>query len=148
MAHDIFISHAQADKAVADLVCATLEQRGIRCWIAPRDIRPGADWGGAIVAAIRQSRAMVLVFSDSANASRHIPRELERAIDSGIPIVPFRIENTLPRGSLEYNLALVHWLDAVSPPLELHANRLADVIVTMLGMGEPKPDQRVGVPAV
>ena len=101
MAHDVFISHAQADKPVAELVCATLEQRGIRCWIAPRDIRPGTDWGSAIVAAIRQSRAMVLVFSDAANASRHIPRELERAIDLEIPIVPFRIQNIEPRGSLE-----------------------------------------------
>lgn len=147
MAHDIFISHAHADKAVADLVCATLEQRGVRCWMAPRDIRPGADWGSAIVGAIRESRAMVLVFSDAANASRHIPRELERAIDLEIPIVPFRIDNVLPRGSLEYNLALVHWLDASSPPLEAHARRLADVVTTMLGTPEVRATPH-GAPVV
>lgn len=151
MAHDIFISHASTDKAVADLVCATLEERGVRCWIAPRDIQPGADWGSAIVSAIRESRAMVLVFSDAANASRHIPRELERAIDLQIPILPFRIEDVRPRGSLEYNLAVVHWLDASSPPLEIHARRLADVVTTMLGVGSEAPmapvttiDPRVG----
>ncbi len=139
MAHDVFISHASTDKAVADLVCATLEQRGVRCWIAPRDIQPGADWGSAIVGAIRESRAMVLVFSDAANASRHIPRELERAIDLQIPILPFRIEDVRPRGSLEYNLAVVHWLDASSPPLDLHARRLADVVATMLGAVSETP---------
>ena len=53
MSYDVFISHAQRDKAIADAVCATMEQQGIRCWIAPRDIQPGADWGRSIVDAIK-----------------------------------------------------------------------------------------------
>lgn len=40
--HDVFISYAAADKPVADAACATLESRKIRCWIAPRDVVPGA----------------------------------------------------------------------------------------------------------
>jgi hypothetical protein len=133
MAHDVFISHAHEDKTIADMVCARLEQQGVRCWMAPRDIQLGADWGGAIVAAIRSSRLMVLVFSDHANGSRHIPRELERAIDIGIPIIPFRIEDVAPRGSLEYNLSSVHWLDAVTPPVEAHVKQLAQTLRAMLG---------------
>jgi len=133
VAHDVFLSYANADKTMADMVCATLEQEGIRCWMAPRDVRPGADWGGSIVAAIRASRAMVLVFSDHANASRHIPRELERAVDAEIPIIPFRIENVPPRGSLEYNLASLHWLDAITPPVEAHIRHLADSLRAILG---------------
>jgi hypothetical protein len=49
MAHDVFISHSTEDKAVADAVCAILEKNGVRCWIAPRDILPGADWSASIV---------------------------------------------------------------------------------------------------
>ena len=45
MAHDIFISYAHQDRTIANAVCATLEAHGIRCWIAPRDILPGSDWG-------------------------------------------------------------------------------------------------------
>ncbi|MBV8226902.1 MAG: toll/interleukin-1 receptor domain-containing protein [Verrucomicrobia bacterium] len=45
MSHDVFISHSSADKRAADAACALLETRGIKCWIAPRDIRPGSDWG-------------------------------------------------------------------------------------------------------
>ena len=46
MAHDAFISYSSKDKTIADAVCARLEARGIRCWIAPRDVRPGAPvWG-------------------------------------------------------------------------------------------------------
>jgi Mg-chelatase subunit ChlD len=36
MAHDVFISHSARDKPYADAVCAKLESRGLRCWIAPR----------------------------------------------------------------------------------------------------------------
>ncbi|MSO55737.1 MAG: toll/interleukin-1 receptor domain-containing protein [Acidobacteria bacterium] len=108
MAYDVFISHALADKTIADMVCATLEQQGIRCWIAPRDVQPGAAWGEAIVSAIRGSRVLVLVFSDHANASKHIQREVERAIDHEIPILPFRIENVVPSGALEDSLSGVH----------------------------------------
>ena len=50
MAHDVFISHSARDKPYADAMCAKLESRGIRCWIAPRDIRPGMEWGAAILA--------------------------------------------------------------------------------------------------
>ena len=52
MAHDVFISYSSKDKAVADAVCAGLEGRGIACWMAPRDIVPGVDWGAAIIDAI------------------------------------------------------------------------------------------------
>ena len=38
MAHDVFISYPAEDKITADAVCATLEAKEIRCWIAPRDI--------------------------------------------------------------------------------------------------------------
>ena len=47
--HKVFISHAAQDKTVADALCATLEFRNIPCWVAPRDVLPGQDWGTAII---------------------------------------------------------------------------------------------------
>ena len=38
VAYDVFISYSSKDKHVADAVCVALEQHGIRCWLAPRDI--------------------------------------------------------------------------------------------------------------
>src|SRR5215470_15875907 len=70
MAHDVFISYSQVDKTTADAACATLERAGIRCWVAPRDITPGDEWSAAIIKAIDQGRAMVLIFSQNANNSR------------------------------------------------------------------------------
>lgn len=128
MAHDVFISYSSKDKPAADATCAKLEGREIRCWMAPRDIYPGADWSSSIIDAINGASAMVLVFSANANASQQIKREVERAVNKGIPVIPLRIENVAPEKSLEYFISTPHWLDAYAPPLDRHLTYLADVI--------------------
>ena len=136
---DFFISHSSKDKPIADEVCATLERSGIRCWIAPRDIGPGDEYGAAIVHAIDRCRAMVLIFSSNANASRQVSRELERAASRDIPILPVRIEDVVPKDSLAYFVGLMHWFDAVKPPLEDHLQRLPDSANRLL-RGETSAD--------
>ncbi len=132
MAHDVFISYATSDKPVADAVCAGLEARGLRCWIAPRDILPGLDWGAAIIDAITECKAMVLVFSASANSSKQIKREVERAVAKGVTIIPLRIEDVPLGKTLEYFISTPHWMDALSSPLEPHVDRLAQTIRSLL----------------
>jgi hypothetical protein len=61
MGHDIFVSHSAKDKIAADAAVAHLERGGLRCWCAPRDIRPGADWPISLVEGINGSKAMVVV---------------------------------------------------------------------------------------
>jgi hypothetical protein len=143
MAHDVFVSYSSYDKATADAVCALLEARGIRCWIAPRDILPGVSWAEAIIDAIEASRVMVLVFSARANASQQIQREVERAVHNGVTIVPLRIEDAKPSKTMEYFISTPHWLDALTPPLESHIQRLADGLRTLLS----RPDVRQEVSA-
>ena len=125
MAHDVFISHSSKDKTAADAICVFLEGRGIGCWVAPRDIRPGAKWGSSIIQAIRQSRVMILIFSSHANTSPQINREVERAVHFGVAVIPMRIEDVMPEGDLEYFLGVPHWLDAFGAPLESHLEALA-----------------------
>jgi hypothetical protein len=125
MAHDVFISYSSKDKSAADAVCARLEARGIRCWIAPRDVQHGVKYGAAIIDAIRSSRVMVLVLSASANESQHIPNEIERAVSHGVTVLPFRIEDVKPAKALDLFIGSVHWLDALTPPLERHLDDLA-----------------------
>ena len=132
MAHDVFICHAHQDRTVANAVCATLEAHGIRCWIAPRDILPGSEWGAAIIDALKESRAMVLVFSSGSNESDQVKREVERSVHQGIAVVPFRIEDVLPNKTLEYFISTQHWLDALTPPLEDHLAHLAETITVLL----------------
>src|SRR5215471_14417961 len=102
MSFDVFISYSSKDKTTADATCASLENAGIRCWIAPRDIRPGSEYGEALVDALDHCRAMVSIFSASANTSPQIRREVERVVSRGIPVVPLRIEDIAPTKSMAY----------------------------------------------
>jgi TIR domain len=130
--HDIFISYAANDKPTADAACVALEANGVRCWVAPRDIVPGMDWGEAIVNAINECQIMVLVFSSVANESPQIKREVERAAHRGIPIIPFRIQDVSPCKSLEYFISTPHWLDALTPPMEKHLQYLVKSVKVLL----------------
>jgi hypothetical protein len=139
MAYDVFISYSSKDKPAADATCAVLEAEGIRCWIAPRDILPGQEWGASIVKAIANVKIFVLLLSSSANTSPQISREVERAVNHAIPVIPVRIEDVQPTASLEYFINTPHWLDAFKPPLDQHLAYLARVVHTLLEGGEAPP---------
>lgn len=124
MKFDVFISYPHEEKAAADAACAALELAKVRCWIAPRDVAPGAEWASAIVHAIDNCSAMVLIFSSHTNRSRQIRREVQRAFDREKPVIPLRIENVSPEQSLAYYMGPVHWLDALTQPLEQHLQKL------------------------
>lgn len=145
MSHDVFICHSSKDRTLANAICAKLEANRIRCWIAPRDVVPGVEYAQSIVEAIGATRLTVLVFSQNANLSPHVHRELERTASHGIPILPFRVEDVVPTPSVEYFISDAHWLDALTPPMEKHLDYLVGTIRLILDReaaktgGQPLP---------
>ena len=139
MPHDVFISYSSKDKIVADAVCGTLESKKIRCWIAPRDVLAGKPFAASLLNAIRESRVFVLVLSEESNQSVHVLREVSEAVNSGIPIIPFRIADIELSEEMYYYIKSIHWLDAISPPLERHLSKLAKTVQTLLSVGEGQP---------
>lgn len=140
--HDVFISYAQQDKPIADAVCARMESRNIRCWIAPRDINPGKNFPEAIIEGIEEGKVLVVIFSSAANTSPHVTRELTHAVNKGRIIIPFRIEDVPPSKSMEYLIGVPHWLDAVTPPIEQHIDHLIETVEHIIG-----PRTRPAAPA-
>jgi formylglycine-generating enzyme required for sulfatase activity len=146
---DLFISHSSADKETAAALAADFEKRGITCWIAPRDIPFGGTYQAEIVKAIERCGAMLLLFSDSANKSEHILREVELAAHEKKPIYPLRIDSAHPTGGLKYMLANRHWVEH-----KALGNRLGEVIAQMVaaqhaaetGSGEAAPSVAVPPP--
>ena len=130
--HDVYLSYASHDKAAADAICAQLERDGVRCWIAPRDIGPGQEWTQAIASALGVAKVFVLVLSKSANESGVIKREVERAVHIGLPIVPFRIADVAPSGSLEFFISTRRWLDGFKGPFDQSVSDLSRVVKRML----------------
>jgi TIR domain len=132
VAHDVFISHSSSDKTVANAVCAKLENAAIRCWIAPRDVQPGRSFAGEITRAIQQSKVMVMIFSAHSNNSDQVLREVQLAVNAHLHIIQFRIEDVHLNDDLRYFLSTPHWLDALTPPLEAHLERLKNSIKALL----------------
>ncbi|GEM_PF-2436570 len=108
----IFISYASVDKDIAFNLCDLLEKSGFLVFIAPRDISPGKDYAGEIIHGIDNSKMMLLLLSSNSNKSKHVIREVERAVKKDLILIPIRIEDIEPSKSLEYYCATSQWFDA------------------------------------
>src|SRR5580704_12460162 len=124
----LFISYASHDAEVAQKVCSALEAAGFPCWMAPRDVTPGAQYADAIVRAINEAQAVVLVLSASAVASSHVGREVERAASKHKPIIAFRIDAAPLAPALEYFLSESQWIDVVKLGMQTGLAKLAEAV--------------------
>jgi len=135
----VFISHASEDAPVAQKICEVLERKGVACWIAPRDVRAGHDYGSEIIDGIDHARAMVLLLSDHANDSKFVKREVERAVSRGIAVLPMRLADIEPSKALELFISGTHWIDVWNPPIDQYVDRLIVAIDALDGSAEAVP---------
>jgi len=123
---DVFVSYASQDAAVAKSIVENLEQHGLKCWMAPRDVLPGAVYADAIVAAINEAKALVLVLSGGAVASSHVGKEIERASSKRKQIIAFRIDAAPLSRALEYFLGESQWIDVPALGMPAALAKLAE----------------------
>ena len=116
MKYDVFISYSSHDQKIVEGLCAYLEQRKIRCFVAYRDIPRGVVWARAIVDALDESRMMLVVFSEHFNNSDQVDREIELASEDKKPILTFRISDETFKGAKKYYLKNLNWIDAFPDP--------------------------------
>ena len=124
----LFISYASHDVAVADAIVEALERHGLKCWIAPRDVKAGALYADSIVRAISGAKAFVVVLSESAIASSHVGKEVERASSKKRPIIALRVDAAPLTPALEYFLSESQWVEARAGNMEAAYSRLIDAI--------------------
>jgi hypothetical protein len=142
----VFISHSSADHDAAQRICDLLEERGVPCWIAPRDIRPGQDYGEEIINALEETGALLLVLTDHANASRHVATEVSRAFSKGKTILPVRMANVMPSKGLELFVSSAHWVEAWQGGLEEKMSHVAGVLLGTPAQA-PTPAKLTAAPA-
>lgn len=107
---DIFISYASEEIELAESVCRLLENNGVSCFIAVRDICVGHEYAEDIVNAIDNAKAMVLLLSKNSNESPHVLREVERAVSHNVPVIVYMIEQVELNKSMEYFLMTHQWI--------------------------------------
>jgi hypothetical protein len=117
----VFVSHSSKNKRLAAAVVAELESNGIRCWFAPRDIRPGdPNYGGAILDGLSSCKAMLLLLTEPSNSSQHVMKESERAVNRNLPILVVRFQPIEVSRDLEYYVSSAQFLDATEEPTQKH----------------------------
>jgi TolB-like protein/Flp pilus assembly protein TadD len=128
LGHNVFVSYASQDVAVANSLVENLEQHGIKCWIAPRDVKAGTVYADAIVRAINDAKALVLVLSTHAMASSHVGREVERAASKRKQIIAFRLDAAALSPELEYFLSNSQWIDVPALGMPAALAKLAEAV--------------------
>ena len=130
--YDVFVSYSTRDKVATDQAVEFLEKNKIRCWYAPRDITPNADWGKEVTNAINLSKMVLLIFSSNSNHSQRVLDEINYAISKEMQVLPFRIENAAPSGALMLHLSSRHWLNAYDPSWKEYLDDLHNLVSSML----------------
>ena len=102
--------------------------------MAPRNVVPALSYSGQITRAIKASRVMVLIFSEHANVSAAVLAEVELAANARVHILNFRVDASPLGDDLLFYLQHRHWLDALTPPMELHHARLVQSILGLLAL--------------
>jgi len=92
---EIFISYSTVDMVPAETVRSVLENNGLSCWMAPRDIPGGSNYTKEIPIAIRNCKIFVLILSKNAQASQWVLKELDSAVNCGKVILPFMLEECI-----------------------------------------------------
>lgn len=132
MNHDVFISYSSQDMETAQAICHVLEQNEIRCWMAPRNIPPGSDYGDVIDEAIKACKAVVVLFSETAATSQWVKGELNIAFEEQKTIIPFRLDKTPLKGQNRVMLNKTHWIDAY-PDYKTKFNDLVTAVAQAIG---------------
>src|SRR3954469_5473040 len=138
MSH-VFISHGSEDRDEAIALSDFIEARGIRTWIAPRDVRPGQDYSEQLQQAIEQCGAFVVLVTDKANSSPYVRAETEMAFSTGKPIFPIRQSEIQPAAGLAFFLKIRHWTDAFGKHGNAAMERLGLELDAVCGRPGPAP---------
>jgi len=76
-----FISYSSENQEFAERLHADLQNKGVRCWFAPRDIRTGDRIRDVIDAQIRVREKLLVVLSSASIKSEWVEDEVEAALE-------------------------------------------------------------------
>jgi hypothetical protein len=76
-----FISYAHQDEALARRLYKDLQDKGVRCWFAPHDLRPGTYYRRGIEDALYLHTKVLLLLSEHAVTSSWVAHEVETTLD-------------------------------------------------------------------
>lgn len=79
--YSCFISYSSKDQQFADRLYAALQNKGVRCWFAPEDMKTGDPMREVIDKAIRMYDKLLLILSKDSVQSPWVQSEVEAAFE-------------------------------------------------------------------
>ncbi len=98
--YSCFISYSSKDEAFVQRLHADLQNKGVRCWFAPEDMKIGDRIGDTIDTAIRLRDKLLLVLSETSVTSAWVLKEVRTALaeeeQHGRPVLfPIRLDDAV-----------------------------------------------------
>ena len=137
MAIDVFISHhTKSCLHVTEAICNSLESNHVRCWYAPRDVQ--GLYAREIVKAINECSIYILVLNRESSFSEDVLNEMNIAFErlragENISVLPFHIAEGEISRDAKYYIGRMHWIDAITPPMEERIRELTALVLDMMG---------------
>jgi uncharacterized protein YjbI with pentapeptide repeats len=98
--YSCFISYSTPDQDFADRLHADLQNKGVRCWFAPEDLKIGDKFRSRIDESIHVFDKLLLILSQHSIASPWVEDEVEAALErerreSRLVLFPIRLDNAI-----------------------------------------------------
>ena len=98
--YSCFISYSSKDEAFTQRLHADLQDKGVRCWFAPEDMKIGDKIRTRIDEVIRIHDKLLLILSQNSVASAWVEKEVETAFDKEIEhkesvLFPIRLDTAV-----------------------------------------------------
>jgi hypothetical protein len=131
--HDVFVSHASADRAFVETLVSALERVGWPCWVSYRDIPAGVpSWAEPIVTAIASSRLVLVLLTKQSIPSMELMREVTLAADEKIPLLPVSLDGTALSPGLRYFFVAGQRLDLATVDSADQVRRIVPAVAASL----------------
>jgi hypothetical protein len=103
--YSCFISYSNSDQTFAERLYVDLQNKGVRCWFAPEDLRWGEKLRTGIDESIRKQDKLLLILSRGSISSNWVEQEVETALakerDEALTIVlPIRLDDSISQSSI------------------------------------------------
>jgi uncharacterized protein YjbI with pentapeptide repeats len=98
--YSCFISYSSKDQVFANRLHADLQDKGVRCWFAPEDLKIGAPFRQRIDESIRLHDKLLLILSEHSVQSAWVQDEVEAALErerreKRLVLFPIRIDDAV-----------------------------------------------------
>ena len=104
---DVFISYRHSQAKLIAPIEAELKRRGISCFTDRVGVNYGMEYAEAIARAIKACKVLLVVWTQDANDSADMVREVKMALDLKKKVIPYKVGtfNAVEHNALYYQLA-------------------------------------------